>query len=81
MLLILWKTFPKFLLYHLPGRKNVKCKSLGSRVHFVWSSERKGVGIPSMLKMMGCVTGSEVRDTDGYMGPCRLTINYLLLPE
>ena len=71
MLLILCKTFPKFLLYHLPGQKNVKCKSLGSRVHFVWSRKRKGVSIPSMLKMMGCVTGSEVRDVDGHVGPYR----------
>ena len=64
-----------------PWSKECQVQKLGPRVHFVWSSEGKGVGIPSMLKMMGCVTGSEVRDTDGYMGPCRLTIKYLLLPE
>ena len=71
LLLILRKTFPKFLSYHLPGQKNGKCKGPGSRVHCEQSRKRKGVSIPGMLKVRECVTGGEVRDVGGHVRPCR----------
>lgn len=67
-LLILRKTFTKFLSYHFPGESNGKWEDPEMSFHFEWSRTRKGVNIPGTLKSRECVLGEEVSDVGGHMG-------------